>query len=36
MCGYIKGKNLKHFTNSFSPNNFKDNDKIILKYIKYG
>ena len=41
MCGYfcigfidfmLKGKNLTDFTNLFSPNNFKKNDKIILNY----
>ena len=30
----VKGKSLTDFTNLPSPNNFKDNDKIILKYIK--
>ena len=41
MCGYIcigfidflfKGKTLTEYTNLFSPNNFKKNDDIILKY----
>ena len=32
----LNGKNLTDFTNLFSLNNFKDNDKIILKYIKNG
>ena len=41
MCGYfcigfidfmLKGKTLTEFTNLFSPNNFKENDEIILKY----
>ena len=41
MCGYffigfidfmLKGKSLTHFTNLFSPNDFKKNDIIILKY----
>ena len=41
MCGYfcigfidfmLKGKTLTVFTNLFSPNNFKKNDDIILKY----
>ena len=41
MCGYfcigfidfmLKGKTLTDFTNHFSPNNFKTNDDIILKY----
>ena len=41
MCGYfcigfidfmLKGKNLTEYTNLFSPNNFKKNDHIILKY----
>ena len=41
MCGYcyvgfidfmLTGKTLTEFTNLFSPNNFKKNDDIILKY----
>ena len=41
MCGYFcigfidfmfKGKSLTDYTNRFSPNNFKKNDDIILKY----
>ena len=28
----FKGKSLTDFTNLFSPNNFKKNDDIILKY----
>ena len=32
----LKGKSLIDFNNLFSPNNFKDNVKIILKYIKNG
>ena len=41
MCGYfcigcidfmLGGKTLTDFTNLFSPNNFKTNDEIILKY----
>ena len=41
MCGYfcigfidfmLAGKTLTDFTNLFSPNNFKKNDEIILKY----
>ena len=41
MCGYfcigfidfmLKGKTLTDFTKLFSPNNFKKNDDIILKY----
>ena len=41
MCGYFcigfinfmfKGNSLKDFTNLFSPDNFKKNDDIILKY----
>ena len=41
MCGYfyiefinflLAGKTLTDFTNLFSPNNFKKNDDIILKY----
>ena len=43
MCGYfrngfidymLKGKNLTDFTNVFSPNNFKQNDDIILNFLK--
>ena len=41
ICGYFcigfidfmfKGKTLTEFTNIFSPNNFKKNDDMILKY----
>ena len=41
MCGYFcicfinymfKDKNLTDYTNLFSPNNFKNNDDIILNY----
>ena len=41
MCGYfctgfidfmLKGKSLLEYTNLFSPNKYKKNDKIILKY----
>ena len=32
----LKGKNLKDFTNLFSPNNFKRNYNIILNYFKNG
>ena len=41
MCGYfcigfidfmLKGKSLLEYTNLFSPNEYKKNDKIILKY----
>ena len=41
MCGYfciafidsmLKGKSLIEYTNLFSPNDFKQNDKTILKY----
>ena len=41
MCGYFcigfinfmfNGKSLTHYTNLFSPNDFKKNDDIILKY----
>ena len=41
MCGYfcirfinfmLKGKSLTDYTNTFSPNNFKKNDDIILNY----
>ena len=28
------GKNLTDYTNIFSPNNFKNNDDIILSYFK--
>ena len=44
MCGYfcigfidfmLKGKNLLHYyTNLFSPNEYENNDKIILKYFQ--
>ena len=42
MCGYfctgsidfmLKGKSLSEYTNSFFPNEYEKNDKIILKYI---
>ena len=42
MCGYfyigfndfmLPGKTLADFSNLFSPNNFKKNDDIILKYV---
>ena len=41
MCVYFciefvdfmfKGKSLKHFTNEFSSNNLKNNDRVILSY----
>ena len=41
MCGYFcilfiefmfKGKTLNDFTNLFSPNGFKKNDKIVLNF----
>ena len=32
----LKDKSLTDFTNLFSPNNFKDNDKKILGYITNG
>ena len=41
ICGYfcigfidfmLKGKTLTEYTNLFSPNNFKENDDIILNY----
>ena len=44
MCGYfcivfidfiLKGKSLLEYTNLFSPNEYKKNDKIILKYFQY-
>ena len=31
---YLKGKNLLEYTNLFSPNEYKMNDKIILKYFQ--
>ena len=43
MCGYfcirfidfmLKGKTLLEYTNLFSPNEYKKNDKIILKYFQ--
>ena len=43
MCGYfcivfidfiLKGKRLLEYTNLFSPNEYKKNDKIILKYFQ--
>ena len=43
MCGYfcigfidfmLKGKSLLEYTNLFSPNDYEQNDKIILKYIQ--
>ena len=43
MCGYfcigfidfiLKGKSLLEYTNVFSPNEYKRNDKIILKYFQ--
>ena len=30
----LKGKGLTNFANLASPNTFKDNDKVILKYTK--
>ena len=30
----LKGKSLLHYTNLFSPNDYKKNDKIILKYFQ--
>ena len=30
----LKGKSLTDFTNLLSPNNFKNNDDIILNYFK--
>ena len=44
MCGYfcigfidfmLKGKSLLEYTNLFSPNEYKKNDKIILKYFQW-
>ena len=43
MCGYfcigfidfmLKGKSLLKYINLFSPNEYKKNDKIILKYFQ--
>ena len=43
MCGYfcigfidfmLKGKNVLEYTNLFFPNEYKNNDKIILKYFQ--
>ena len=43
MCGYfciefinymLKGKTLLDYTNLFSPNDFKKNDRVIKKYLK--
>ena len=43
MCGFyfiafveymLSGKTLLDYTNSFSPNDYKKNDKIICKYFK--
>ena len=45
MCGYfcvgfidfmLKGESLTEFINLFSSNNFKQNDDLILKYLKSG
>ena len=30
----MKGKSLLHYTNLFSPNEYKKNDKIILNYFQ--
>ena len=30
----LKGKSLLEYTNLFSPNEYKNNDKIILKYFQ--
>ena len=30
----LKGKGFLHYTNSFSPNEYEKNDKIILKYFQ--
>ena len=30
----LKGKSILEYTNLFSPNEYKKNDKIILKYIQ--
>ena len=43
MCGYfcigfidfmLKDKSLLEYTNLFSPNNYKKNDEILLKYFQ--
>ena len=43
MCGYfcigfidimLKGKSLLDYTNLFSPNEYRKNDKIILRYFQ--
>ena len=43
MCGYLciglidfilKGKSLLEYISLFSPNNYKKNDKILLKYFQ--
>ena len=43
MCGHfcigftdftLKGKSLLVYTNSFSPNEYENNDKLILKYFQ--
>ena len=43
MCGYfciefinfmLKGKNLLDYTNLFSPNDYKNNNKMMLKYFQ--
>ena len=43
MCGYLcigfidimlKGKSFLDYANSFSPNNYEKNDKVILKYFQ--
>ena len=31
----LKGKSLLEYANLFSPNEYKKNDKIILKYLQY-
>ena len=44
MCGYFRigfidfmlaGKSLLEYTNLFSPNEYKKNDKELLKYFQY-
>ena len=44
MCGYFRirfidfmlaGKSLLEYTNLFSPNEYKKNDKKLLKYFQY-
>ena len=34
FADFMKGKSLLDYTNLFSPNEYKKNDKIILKYFQ--